>query len=56
MRGQTIVKKEKIKPSETLKKLQGEKVLMKLEKLGEKITKTWKSKKTAVELIEEGRR
>jgi len=31
-------------------------VLKKLEKLGEKINKSWKSKKTALELIQEGRR
>jgi hypothetical protein len=56
MVNQIVTKKERVKLSVPLKKLRNERAWMKLEKLGEKITKAWKSKKTALELIREGRR
>jgi hypothetical protein len=56
MVNQIVTKKERVKLSVPLKKLRNERAWMKLEKLGEKITRAWKNKKTALELIIEGRR
>jgi hypothetical protein len=56
MANQIVTKKEKVKLSMPLKKSRNERAWIKLEKLGEKITKAWKNKKTALELIREGRR
>jgi hypothetical protein len=56
MANQIVTKKERVKLSMPLKKLRNERAWIKLEKLGEKITKAWKNKKTALELIREGRR
>jgi hypothetical protein len=55
MTNQTITKKERLKkiPSEGLR---DEKAWLKLKELGDKISKAWKSKKSALELIKEGRR
>ena len=51
---QAILKVKKVNLRElVIKDIQA---LKKLEKLGEKINKAWKSKKTALELIQEGRR
>jgi hypothetical protein len=56
MANQTITKKERLKLAEPLRRLKDEKAWVKLEELGEKISKVWKNKKTALELIKEGRR
>jgi hypothetical protein len=52
----TIKIKERLKWTPHLKELRDKKALMKLKELGEKISHAWKSKKTALELIKEGRR
>ena len=56
MVNQIVTKKERVKLSVPLKKLRNKRAWMKLEKLGEKITRAWRNKKTALELIIEGRR
>ncbi|MBU4481621.1 hypothetical protein L6279_03440 [Candidatus Parcubacteria bacterium] len=56
MPNQTVIEKEKIIELPIRSRLKNENAWLKLKKLGEKISRDWKSKKTAVELIREGRR